>query len=505
MRYAIISDLHANKQALKAVLTDIKSIGADQIVCLGDVVGYGPNPAEVLELAYNSVSYFVLGNHDAVVAQIMSPDCFNDKARRLIDWTCSQLDSKAEKFFREFPLMLTGENFRCAHGEFENPRRFGYVLDNDAALKSFDITLEQLLFIGHSHVPGIFVMGESGRPHWMHTQDFATEQVKRYIVNVGSVGQPRDNDCRASYCIFDTDEQGVIFRRIPFDIDVYRAELKKQQLPESSSYFLKTADKLPEENIRDIIDFSPLSPEAALKLENTTQDLREEVEKLRSSRKTLLAVLVALLLIASALGALLFIKSRGHAMNIPLKPTSRVIKAKRKSQTPALRHPKVGVELISMPQKTGEPTEKAPLMNWTITLSPDAGQTVSVEKGRDSKKSELMFFRVKSAKPASLRIAYLAANVKKGMRFSGSAQIRKIHLDSGFIELRLMEKVKDGSLKTIVRREPRNIAGPARWIKTSVTNKSKEPIMDDGKLIWCLYCEFTGEILVRKPRLTRKE
>ena len=505
MRYAIISDLHANKQAFKAVLTDIKSIGADQIICLGDVIGYGPRPAEVLELAYNNISYFVLGNHDAVVAKIMSPDCFNEKARRLIDWTCSQLDSKAAEFFRAAPLLLTGENFRCVHAEFEEPRRFGYILDNPAALKSFDITEEQLLFVGHSHVPGIFVLGESGRPHWMHTQDFATEPVKRYIVNVGSVGQPRDADCRASYAILDTDTQGVLFRRIPFDVDAYRSDLRKQKLPETSSYFLKIADNLPEENIRDIIDFSPLSQEDALKLENTTHDLREQVEKLRSSRKTLVVLLSALFLVACGLGAMLYVKSNNPSANSAVQPKSRVIKAEREKPSPGLRRPKVGVELIGMPEKFGEPTEKTPLRNWTITMALDAGQSVFVETGKDSKKREFTFFRIKSAKSAPLNIEYFPVNAKKGLRFSGSVQIKKVRLDAGFVELRLMQKTKDGSLKTILRREPKNIAKSAKWIKTSVTNKSKEPLLDDGKLIWCLHCEFTGEILARKAHFGRKE
>ena len=505
MRYAIISDLHANKQAFKSVLTDIKSIGADQIICLGDVVGYGPRPAEVLEMAYDNVSYFVLGNHDAVVANIMSPDCFNDKARRLIEWTCSQLDSKAANFFGEVPLLLTGNNFRCAHAEFEDPRRFGYILENDTALKSFNITEEQLLFIGHSHVPGIFVVGESGRPHWMNTQDFATESVKRYIVNVGSVGQPRDKDCRASYCIFDDKTMGVEFRRIPFDIDAYRADLRKQKLSESSSYFLKIADNLPEEHIRDVIDFSPLSPEAALKLDNTAQDLRKEVNQLRTSRKTLVILLVVLLLLAAGLGGLLLYKTPVRIVEGTSLSTKIVIKAKRKSSTSALKKPKIGAELIRMPNAIGIVATSAPLKHWTIAMTPDSGQSVSIETGTDSKHPEFTFFRIKSAKSTPLIIKHLPAKAKKGMRFTAKTQIKKIKLDSGFVELRLMMRVKDGSLKTILRREPKNLANLARWITTSITNKTKEPLLDDGELFWCLYCEFTGELLMRKAYFSRKK
>ena len=505
MRYAIISDLHANKQAMQAVLTDIKSIGADQIICLGDVVGYGPSPVEVLAMAYKNVSCFALGNHDAVVAGIMSPDCFNDKAKRLIEWTCSNLDPKASKFFASFPLVLNGENFRCAHGEFEEPRRFGYILDNDHALKSFKITDEQLLFIGHSHIPGIYVLGESGHPHWMRPQDFATEPVKRYIVNVGSVGQPRDDDCRASYCIFDTDKQGVLFRRIPFDIDAYRETLRKRKIPESTSYFLKIADNLPEENIRDIIDFSPLSSEDALKLENTAHDLREEVEKLRASRKTLMTILLLLLLLTCGLGSLLYFKFKNSGGIPSAAPAKIVIEAERLKTNPAPKRSRLNADLLKMPVKFGEPTVNTPLKNWTVTLSPKSGQVVTVEKGADTKKRAFTFFRIKSAKKAPLTLNYLPVKAKKGMRFSGSVQIKKIRLDSGFIELRLMQRMKDGTIKTIIRREPKNIAKSAKWIKTSVTNKTKEPLSDDGEIFWCLYCEFTGEILARKARLIRKK
>jgi hypothetical protein len=215
--------------------------------------------------------------------------------------------------------------------------------------------------------------------------------------------------------------------------------------------------------------------------------------------------MVALTILACGLGAMLYIKSNTPPPALKVSPALRMIKAGRKKASPALRRPKKGLELIAMPRKMGEPTETRPLRNWTITLTPGAGQTVSVESGKDAKNKKFTFFRIKSAKSEPLNISYFPVTAKKGMRFSGSAQIKKVRLDSGFIELRLMERMDDGSLKTILRREPKNIAKLARWIKTSVTNKTKEPLLDDGKLIWCLHCEFTGEILVRKARFARKE
>ncbi len=128
MRYAIISDVHANLQAWDAVFTDIRSNDIDQIICLGDIVGYGPSPAQVLEQAYAHVHHFVLGNHDAVLAERLGADCFNERARALIEWTRRRLDARASRFLGQLPYVLEGKSFRCAHASPAAPAQFGYVL-----------------------------------------------------------------------------------------------------------------------------------------------------------------------------------------------------------------------------------------------------------------------------------------------------------------------------------------------------------------------------------------
>ncbi|MFW5803129.1 MAG: metallophosphoesterase family protein, partial [Verrucomicrobiota bacterium] len=191
MIYAVISDLHANRQAVNSVLTDIDANGADAVICLGDVVGYGPAPAAVLQTVHARVDHILLGNHDAVVGGRLDPGCFNPGARKIIEWTAGQVDGKARTFLGSLPAVLTGDGFRCAHAEFEMPLRYSYILEEDDAAASWSVCEEQLLFVGHSHRPALFVTGQSGRTYQLDAQDFQAENGKRYIVNVGSVGQPR--------------------------------------------------------------------------------------------------------------------------------------------------------------------------------------------------------------------------------------------------------------------------------------------------------------------------
>jgi diadenosine tetraphosphatase ApaH/serine/threonine PP2A family protein phosphatase len=267
MRYAIISDIHANRQALKAVLTDARGIGVDRIIALGDLVGYGPCPAAALETVHGTVHNFVLGNHDAVCSGQLSAEYFNDAARQVIEWTRGVVDRKAAAFFQALPLVLAGDGCRFTHGNFTDPGRFGYIFDAEEALANFQATSEQLLFAGHSHLPGLFVVGESGRPHWLAPQDFMVEEGKRYIVNVGSVGQPRDRDIRASYCIFEPRKGVVRFRKVPFDLDAYREDVKRAGIAATASYFLALEAGQPARPLREIVDFRPVSAADSVKTE----------------------------------------------------------------------------------------------------------------------------------------------------------------------------------------------------------------------------------------------
>lgn len=301
MRYAFISDLHANLQAWRAVHVDIRASRADYIICLGDLIGYGPSPAELLDEVHTHVDAFVLGNHDAAVSGRMDDSSFTPQARTMIRWTASKLNRKAASFLRTFPLTLVGNGFRCTHGEFSDPARFEYVLNPEEALPSWRAVDSQLLLAGHTHDPAFFLIGSSGIPRQVAVQDFEIEPGKRYFINVGSVGHPRDGDPRASYCIYDTDARAIYWRRVPFDLAAYRTTLVGAGLDPDQSHFLKndpTARAVP---LRQRLDFAPpQSRENAAKnvpVEADFRTLRRSVRRWKSISTITLLALCALLAI----------------------------------------------------------------------------------------------------------------------------------------------------------------------------------------------------------------
>lgn len=225
MRIAIVSDLHANLTAWKTVLADLADLKAEQIICLGDVVGYGPHPVELLESVYSVVNVTLMGNHDAAVCGRLPTDTFSPRAASAVARHRELLAPAAIEWLTRLPLTYEGPGFRCAHGEFSEPDVFHYIVAPEDALPSWRATPEQLLFVGHSHLPGIYVIGESGVPHFVEPFDFELEPGKRYLINPGSVGYPRVGDRRSSYCIYDDVSRLILFRQLPFDTASYRAAM----------------------------------------------------------------------------------------------------------------------------------------------------------------------------------------------------------------------------------------------------------------------------------------
>ena len=266
-------------------------------------MGYGPNPARVLESVYTEVDHFVLGNHDAVICGKLDADLFHDSARQIIEWTRGRLASHAVDCLAGVPLTLAGEPFRCAHGDFSTPAAFHYVIDPQDAVASWEAVPEPLLFVGHTHKPGIFVLGRSGTPHALEPQDFVLETGKRFLVNVGSVGQPRDGEARACYCIFDADEGALYWRRIPFDIDAYRCALEDAGVSSEPSYFLRHDPRAGTPPVRKLLRFSP--PETPDQHARDAVEV-QTIETLRRQAtrwKRLLAVSLLGLIFAAALAA----------------------------------------------------------------------------------------------------------------------------------------------------------------------------------------------------------
>lgn len=229
--YAIISDIHSNLEALDVVLADIASIGAKEILCLGDIIGYGPNPRECVEKAFNW-EFSLCGNHEEAV--LFYADDFNVNARKAINWTKDQLNSlehdrgdnyKLWDFLGNLKSEVRRDDVLFVHGSPRLPTR-EYVLPRDATdhakLGEIFSMIEHICFVGHTHYPGIFTeefkfvtLKELGG-------EFTVEPGKKVLVNIGSVGQPRDGDNRASYVIVDGDT--VRWRRLDYD---YEKTMKK--------------------------------------------------------------------------------------------------------------------------------------------------------------------------------------------------------------------------------------------------------------------------------------
>lgn len=220
MKYAIVSDLHANLDALDRVLADAVQCGADQIVCLGDVVGYGPLPAETLKRIRASASLVLAGNHDDAVSGRIDAKDFIDLAGDAVSRHREALSRDDLAWLKSLPHTAEIEGAVLAHGDLTAPAEFNYIDSEDAAAANFAATDASLVFVGHTHVPGIYLTGQSGRVYALGAEDFVREDGKRYIVNVGSVGYPRESGgrCYSSYALYDTADGSVRFRSLPFAV-----------------------------------------------------------------------------------------------------------------------------------------------------------------------------------------------------------------------------------------------------------------------------------------------
>ncbi len=512
MRYAIISDVHGNRQALNVVLTDIRSSWVDAIICLGDMVGYGPCPTETVESCYQHVNHFVLGNHDAAAAGKLSTENFNDNAKFLIDWTSSRLEDGHRKFISSMPLMLKGRDFRCAHASFRHPGRFSYIFEEDDARGEFASFPEPLAFVGHSHVPGIYVIGASGNPHWLDPTNFNIEDGKRYIVNVGSVGQPRDNDVRASYCIYDEGKGDILFRKIPFDIDAYRHDQNRCGLPEKSSYFVSLYLTNTPQPLREIVGFTALSEDKAICGAADLKNLEAEVKKLRCSRILLVALAVALLAL-SGVATFFYLKTRAEKIAAAEKAQLAEKELAKKMKTvfqaaslvPLASPEGVDVEIFSMPA-SGNPSAQSPWDNWIVELSDPETQKVSCEIFEDKKAGDLPAFRLVSDKAEEMLVKFQPFKAGKGMRFSASAQFKRVTLRAGHVSLCLLLEKGDGTVQILEQNTPDEIKDSDAWTRrTSVTIGKDDALRDEGLLYYAIKGNFSGEILVRKCSLTRKK
>jgi diadenosine tetraphosphatase ApaH/serine/threonine PP2A family protein phosphatase len=230
VRYAIVSDVHGNLEALRAVLDDAAA-RADGVVCLGDSVGYGADPAACVELLDRRARAIVAGNHEYGVAGRLDLDWFNRWARAAAEWTRERLDDDHRAWLGALPLVRELEDATLVHASPAQPDEWDYLVTPDDGFGAFPHFATRWCFVGHSHVSGAWSLGSSGPDFDPRPTMVCAEAGRRYIVNVGSVGQPRDRDPRACYGVWDVEAGRVEIRRVAYDVETARAKIVAAGLP----------------------------------------------------------------------------------------------------------------------------------------------------------------------------------------------------------------------------------------------------------------------------------
>lgn len=231
MRYAIFGDIHANLEAFEAVLKHSKAEKCEEYVCLGDIVGYNADPVACLEKVKEMGCPVVKGNHDEDSTRLETSGNTNPVARESQIWTYNQLSEEQRQWLQDLRYVRQVEKFTIVHSSLDQPQQWHYITNKFDAMASMAYQFTQLCFIGHSHVPGIFVR-EQGVELISETS-VVMEPTKKYLVNVGSVGQPRDEDWRASYCVYDSEDKSITIHRVEYDVDAAKQKILDAGLPES--------------------------------------------------------------------------------------------------------------------------------------------------------------------------------------------------------------------------------------------------------------------------------
>ena len=232
MRYGVFGDIHGNLHALRAVLKAYESERIDIYLCTGDLVGYGAFPKECIQLTRDACAHVVAGNHDFAVCGRLTLEFFNSYAKSAVLWTRETLSDEDLAYLRSLPLMVRVDDaVTLAHATVYDSHAFDYIqtqYDAHLSLQELDTTCG---FVGHSHIPITFVLKDKV-VSWTMEPTIHLDTCEKVLVNVGSVGQPRDENPQAAYAILDTDERTISIKRVDYDIDGAVAEIAKHNLPD---------------------------------------------------------------------------------------------------------------------------------------------------------------------------------------------------------------------------------------------------------------------------------
>lgn len=220
MRYGIISDIHGNIEALNASLKSLETESIDEYVCLGDIVGYGANPEECVQLVRETVKISILGNHDAAVGGRMDYSYYYDAARHALDWCKAQISEESLQWLKERPYKERVGDVEFTHGSPVLPEEFDYIFTREKAkdlLSHYD-DIAAVTFIGHSHLTRSFALSKE-EAYNVRGPEFTLRGDHKYIITAGSVGQPRDYDPRSCCCVFDTETRVFRYVRTEYNIE----------------------------------------------------------------------------------------------------------------------------------------------------------------------------------------------------------------------------------------------------------------------------------------------
>lgn len=234
MKYGLLGDIHSNLSALETVLEHLDREGVDVLISVGDVVGYGAAPRECIELLRSREVITVKGNHDAACVGELDERYFNPYAREAVAWTRRVLHKEDVAWLRSLPLSVELEHCQVAHGTIHQPELFDYVLSTTDADPSLDVMTRPVGFVGHSHIPIALLRFADAPRRTAYTKEAEVDlsEVTRALINVGSVGQPRDEEPRTAYVVYDSEARLSWLRRCDYDIDREATRIRKAGLPE---------------------------------------------------------------------------------------------------------------------------------------------------------------------------------------------------------------------------------------------------------------------------------
>lgn len=233
MKYGVLGDIHANLSALETALAGLRAANVDVLISVGDVVGYGAAPSECIALLRENDVVTVLGNHDAACSGRLDDGHFNPYARAAVAWTRETLTTEDLAWLRQLPLQVSLEHCQVAHGTISQPELFDYLLSVTDADPSLDVLERPVGFVGHSHVPLTVMRFEDldGKTAYSYESIVDLNGTTGAVVNAGSVGQPRDEDPRTCYVIYDSGAREVRFERAQYDIDREAKRIRSAGLP----------------------------------------------------------------------------------------------------------------------------------------------------------------------------------------------------------------------------------------------------------------------------------